>query len=66
MLSLMMLMMTTYVDDDVMMKMMMAMMMTMYVGYFSLANHLPKSIEKNSPFAAEQTARVQFNSPGFK
>lgn len=45
---------------------MMAMMMTMYVGYFSLANHLPKSIEKNSPFAAEQTARVQFNSPGFK
>ena len=44
----------------------MAMMMTMYVGYFSLANHLPKSIEKNSPFAAEQTARVQFNSPGFK
>jgi hypothetical protein len=52
----MMLMMTTYVDDDVMMNMMMAMMMTMYVGYFSLANNLPKSIEKNSPFAAEQTA----------
>ena len=64
----MMLMMTRYVDDDMMMMMMMmmAMMMTMYVGYFSLANNLPKYIEKNKPFAAERTARVQFNNPGFK